>query len=50
MFLGVHDRIITKKNMELLLNKLHTHELIMLETGHNHLLDEVAIYYEKTTG
>lgn len=47
MFLGVHDRIVTKKNMGLLLNKLHTHELIMLETGHNHLLEAVAAYYAK---
>ncbi|MDO1445116.1 alpha/beta fold hydrolase [Rhodocytophaga aerolata] len=47
MFLGIYDRIITKKNMEVLLSKLPKHRLILLETGHNQLLEEVAAYYAK---
>jgi pimeloyl-ACP methyl ester carboxylesterase len=45
MFLGSYDRIITRKNMQILLSKLHKHQLIVLETGHNQLLEEVANYY-----
>jgi pimeloyl-ACP methyl ester carboxylesterase len=45
MFLGAYDRIITRKNMQVLLSKLHTHQLTILETGHNQLLEEVANYY-----
>lgn len=47
MFLGAYDRIITKKNMQVLLNKLHKHQLTVLQTGHNQLLDEVANYYAR---
>jgi pimeloyl-ACP methyl ester carboxylesterase len=47
MFLGSYDRIITKKNMQVLLKKLHRHHLIILDTGHNHLLEEVASYFAR---
>jgi pimeloyl-ACP methyl ester carboxylesterase len=47
MFLGTYDRIITRKNMQVLLNKLHKHHLIVLESGHNQLLEEVANYFAR---
>jgi pimeloyl-ACP methyl ester carboxylesterase len=47
MFLGAYDRIITKKNMQVLLSKLHRHHLIILDTGHNQLLEEVAGYFAR---
>jgi pimeloyl-ACP methyl ester carboxylesterase len=47
MFLGTYDRIITRDNMQTLLGKLHKHHLIVLETGHNQLLEEVANYFAR---
>ena len=47
MILGKFDKIITLENMLTLLEKLKDYELIMLETGHNQLLDEFAMYLQK---
>ena len=47
MILGRYDKIITLDNMQDLLEKLNDYELIMLETGHNLLLDEFASYLQK---
>ncbi|QHT68866.1 alpha/beta hydrolase [Rhodocytophaga rosea] len=44
IFLGSYDRIITRKNMLHLLKKLTKYELVMLQTGHNQLIDEVTKY------
>jgi hypothetical protein len=42
MFLGHHDKIITEKNMMVLLKKLHHYNLQILDAGHNTLIDDVA--------
>lgn len=47
MFLGSYDRIIRQKNMKKLLKKLKDYRLIILEKGHNTLIDDVADYYQK---
>jgi pimeloyl-ACP methyl ester carboxylesterase len=47
IFLGTYDRIITRKNMLRLLKRLHTYELMMLQTGHNQLIDEVTKYFSE---
>jgi pimeloyl-ACP methyl ester carboxylesterase len=47
-FLGTYDRIITKKNMLGLLKRLKKYELVILQTGHNQLIDEVTKYVSET--
>jgi pimeloyl-ACP methyl ester carboxylesterase len=42
MYLGKYDKIITPNNMHRLLHRLDDYEMIILETGHNNLIDEVA--------
>ena len=47
MVLGKFDKIITLENMQILLEKLKDYKLIVLETGHNQLLDEFALHLQK---
>ena len=47
MVLGKFDKIITIENMEVLVEKLIDCKLIMLETGHNLLMDEFAMHLQK---
>lgn len=42
MFLGKHDKIITERNMMVLLKKLDHYDLQILDAGHNSLIDDVA--------
>jgi len=42
MFLGKHDKIMTEENMRRLLNRLEKYELVILNTGHNDLIEETA--------
>ena len=44
MVLGKYDKIVTLENMEILLEKLKDYRLIMLDAGHNTLLEEFAMY------
>jgi pimeloyl-ACP methyl ester carboxylesterase len=44
LFLGKYDRIITENNMQKLLKKLDHYQLIILESGHNQLIAQVANY------
>lgn len=45
IFLGKYDRVITRKSIDSLLNKLYHCKLTVLETSHNRLIEEVANYY-----
>ena len=47
MVLGKFDKIITLENMQILLEKLKDYKLIVLEAGHNQLLDEFALHLQK---
>jgi pimeloyl-ACP methyl ester carboxylesterase len=47
MFLGTHDKIITEKNMNLLLNKLKGYDLHLLEAGHSNLIKAVSDFLKK---
>ena len=47
MFLGKYDRVITKKNMHLLLKHLTCPELHLLESGHNTLIENTAAFLSK---
>ena len=47
MVLGKFDKIITGENMQVLVEKLNDCKLIMLETGHNLLMDEFAMHLQK---
>ena len=42
MYLGKYDKIMTEENMRHLLDRLDQQELHVLETGHNHLIEETA--------
>jgi len=42
MILGTYDKIITRKGMQKLLNKLDHHQLEMVESGHNDLIRNLA--------
>ncbi|MFL5727969.1 MAG: alpha/beta hydrolase [Cytophagaceae bacterium] len=42
IFLGTLDRIITEKNMDVLLKKLNHYEIHLLESGHSNLIKAVA--------
>jgi pimeloyl-ACP methyl ester carboxylesterase len=47
MFLGIHDKIITEKNMNLLLHKLNQYDIHLLEAGHSNLIKAVAGFLKK---
>ena len=47
MFLGIHDKIITEKNMNLLLHKLNQYDMHLLEAGHSNLIKAVAEFFKK---
>jgi pimeloyl-ACP methyl ester carboxylesterase len=47
LFLGIHDKIITESNMNKLLKRIDNYELIVLPSGHSHLLKAVADYFRK---
>ena len=42
MFLGEFDQIISQKRVSVFIKALHKGELVVLRTGHSHLLQEVA--------
>lgn len=42
LYLGKHDRIIKKKNMNALLKRVRKYDITILEAGHNTLIDDVA--------
>ena len=46
MILGKYDKLMTPEGMQVLLNKITDHELIILETGHNRLPDVYAKYLQ----
>ncbi len=50
MYLGQYDRIITQRNMGRLLNRVPHHQLVVLHTGHNRLIADVAAYYRTHGG
>lgn len=50
LFVGKYDKIITVKNMDLLLNKLDDYKLGILETGHNGVIQESAKVLGKFSG
>ncbi len=47
MFLGIHDKIITEKNMHVLLNKINQYDMHLLEAGHSNLIKAVAEFLKK---
>jgi pimeloyl-ACP methyl ester carboxylesterase len=47
MFLGIHDKIITEKNMNVLLHKLNQYDMHLLESGHSNLIKAVAEFLKK---
>lgn len=49
MFLGRYDKIITARNMQRLLKHIPQHQLVILEEGHNRLIEAVADYYKRQT-
>lgn len=49
MFLGKYDKIITLKNMQKLLTQVKDYQLIILPTGHNHLLEKIAEHLKINT-
>ena len=44
MFLGIHDKVITGKNMNILLHKLNQYDMHLLESGHSNLIKAVAAF------
>lgn len=48
MFLGTHDKIITKKGMRKLLRYVQDYKLHIAESGHNKLIEKVAEHLKKT--
>ena len=50
LFVGKYDKIITVKNMDLLLNKLDDYKLGILETGHKGVIQESAKVLGKFSG
>ncbi|MBL6445260.1 alpha/beta hydrolase [Fulvivirga sp. 29W222] len=48
MFLGTHDKIITKKGMYKLLKHVKVYELHVAESGHNKLIEKVAKHLKST--
>jgi pimeloyl-ACP methyl ester carboxylesterase len=42
IFIGKYDKMITRTHMKKLTNKLHNYKLLVLETGHNNLINEVT--------
>lgn len=49
VFLGKYDQIISQKRLDVFLNALDKHHVVVLETGHSYLLQAVAIYLRKTS-
>jgi pimeloyl-ACP methyl ester carboxylesterase len=47
MFLGMHDKIITEKNMNMLLHKLNQYDMHLLEAGHSNLIKAVTEFLRK---
>lgn len=47
LFVGRYDKIITAPNMRRLLGKVPGASLVVLETGHNRLIESVAEYYAR---
>jgi surfactin synthase thioesterase subunit len=47
MFLGIHDKIITEKNMNMLLHKLNQYDVHLLEAGHSNLIKAVVEFLKK---
>jgi pimeloyl-ACP methyl ester carboxylesterase len=47
MFLGVHDKIIKAENMDNLLKRIDNYELILLDSGHTHLMKAVAEHFKE---
>lgn len=47
MFIGKYDKIITEPNIRPFLEKIPDHTFIVLESGHNRLVEAVAEYYAK---
>jgi pimeloyl-ACP methyl ester carboxylesterase len=50
MYLGQYDRIITRRNMGRLLDRVPHHQLVVLPTGHSRLIADVAAYYRTHGG
>ena len=46
-FLGKYDKIIPLKRIRTFLSKVSDYQLEMLETGHQSLINDVGIYYDK---
>ncbi len=47
VFLGKYDQIISQKRLETFLKALKQHKLVVLETGHSYLLQDVASWLRK---
>jgi len=47
LFLGKYDKIISLKRIRNFLSKVSDYQLEMLETGHQSLIKDVGIYYDK---
>ena len=50
MVVGKHDKIITEKNMERLLRYVNDHQLEILDTGHNGVIDGIIPLLKKAIG
>jgi pimeloyl-ACP methyl ester carboxylesterase len=49
IFLGRHDLLLKEKDVEPLINRLKNYRIIYLESGHTHLLDRAAAYFQWQT-
>lgn len=47
VFLGKYDQIISQKRLNVFLDSLQHHKLVVLETGHSYLLRDVAAWLRK---
>ncbi|MDX5347853.1 MAG: alpha/beta hydrolase, partial [Hymenobacteraceae bacterium] len=47
VFLGEYDQIISRKRVEVFVNALDSAHLVLLKTGHTHLLHDVATYIRR---
>lgn len=50
IFLGSHDRLVTRRHIKKLTNKLHKYELKILNSGHNALVENVADFLKENHG
>lgn len=47
IFLGKYDNIISQRRLQVFLNALQNHNLVVLQTGHTYLLQDVAAWLRK---